>query len=159
MLTNMALKALKPAAKCYKSDGGGLFILVEANGSKLWRFAYRFNGKQKLLSGGRYPQTSLAQALAWRDTMKHQLAVGLGPSEERRKESAIAPVPPASTFEEFAREWLEARLLSWVPKYASRVVRAGTPHRELLQRGLPLRIPDERCDSDPCRDLSCPAKL
>jgi hypothetical protein len=123
MLTNIALKALKPDAKRYKkADGGGLFIFVEANGSKLWRFAYRHDGKAKLLSGGRFPQTSLADARAWRDKMKHQLALGLDPSEERRKEAAVVSVPAGSTFEEVAREWLEARILSWVPKYASRIV-------------------------------------
>ena len=123
MLTNVPLTALKPEAKRYKkADSGGLFIFVEANGSKLWRFAYRHGGKAKLLSGGRFPQTSLADARAWRDKMKHQLALGLDPSDERRKELAVLAVPVGSTFEEVAREWLDARLLSWVPKYASRIV-------------------------------------
>ena len=124
MLTNVALKALKPYAKPYKkADGGGLFILVEANGSKLWRFAYRYRGKQKLLSGGRYPQTSLAEARAWRETMKHQLALGLDPSAERTKAAEAAAVRKGSSFEEVAREWLVARQLSWVPKYAAHIVR------------------------------------
>lgn len=192
MLTNVALKALKPDAKRYKkADSGGLFIFVEANGSKLWRFAYRHGGKAKLLSGGRFPQTSLADARAWRDKMKHQLALGLDPSDERRKELAVLAVPAGSTFEEVAREWLEARLLSWVPKYASRIVArlevdvfpavgdkdiAEITPREMLDifRTIQARgsfetahriknycsevfryaIPDGRCDSDPCRDLS-----
>src|SRR3546814_20127049 len=54
--------------------------------------------------------------------MKHQLALGLDPSEERRKEAATAPAGEGSSFEEVAREWLEARILSWVAKYASRIV-------------------------------------
>jgi len=120
MLTNVALKALKPEAKPYKkSDGGGLFILVEMNGSKLWRFAYRYDGKQKLLSGGRYPATSLAAARAWRDMMKHQLALGLDPSEERAKEAAKPEA--GTTFEEIAREWLKTRQLASVPKYARQI--------------------------------------
>src|SRR3546814_18370762 len=83
MLTNVALKALKPDTKRYKkADGGGLFIFVEANGSKLWRFAYRHDGKAKLLSGGRFPQTSLADARAWRDKMKHQ-QIGRASCRER----------------------------------------------------------------------------
>ncbi|HEV7341416.1 MAG TPA: Arm DNA-binding domain-containing protein [Sphingopyxis sp.] len=113
MLTNLALKALKPEPKPYKkSDGGGLFILVEANGSKLWRFTYRHKGKQKLLSGGRFPQVSLVEARAWREMMKHQLALGLDPSEERRKEAEATSVGEGSSFEDVAREWLEARMLS-----------------------------------------------
>ncbi len=192
MLTNVALKALKPEAKRYKkADGGGLFIFVEANGSKLWRFAYRHAGKAKLLSGGRYPQTTLAEARAWRDKMKHQLALGLDPSKERQKEAAAAVIAQDSTFEEVAREWLEARMLSWVPKYGSRIVSrlendvfpvigdkdiAEITPREMLDifRSIQARgsfetahriknycsevfryaIPDGRCDSDPCRDLS-----
>src|SRR3546814_800695 len=192
MLTNVALNALKPGGKAYKkSDSGGLFILVETNGSKLWRFAYRYDGKHRLLSGGRFPQTTLVAARAWRDKMKHQLALGLDPSEERRKEAATAPAGEGSSFEEVAREWLEARILSWVPKYASRIVSrlegdvfpavghldiSEITPREMLDifRKIQTRgsfetahriknycsevfryaIPDGRCDSDPCRDLS-----
>lgn len=41
----------KPQAKSYKlSDGGGLALLIEASGSKLWRFRYFFNKKEKMLS-------------------------------------------------------------------------------------------------------------
>lgn len=190
MLTNIALKALKPQAKPYKkSDGGGLFILVEMNGSKLWRFAYRYNGKQKLLSGGRFPDTSLVAARAWRDKMKHQLALGLDPSAERAKEAAKPEV--GTTFEEIAREWLKSRQLAWVPKYASHItrrlegdvfpvvgdhdIREISPRQMLdIFRSIQARgsieiahriknycsevfryaIPDGRCDSDPCRDLS-----
>ena len=190
MLTNVALKALKPDTKAYKkADGGGLFILVEANGSKLWRFAYRFDGKHKLLSGGRYPQTSLVAARAWRDKMKHQLALGLDPSKERTKEAERPDV--GSSFEEVAREWLESRTLAWVPKYAKHIVRrlendifpvigeldiAEITPRQMLDalRKIEARgsiemahriknycseifrfaIPDGRCDSDPCRDLT-----
>lgn len=190
MLTNVALKALKPEAKPYKkSDGGGLFILVEMNGSKLWRFAYRYDGKQKLLSGGRYPATSLVAARAWREMMKHQLALGLDPSEERAKEAAKPE--GGTTFEEIAREWLKTRQLAWVPKYARQItsrlegdvfpvvgdhdIREITPRqmldifRSIQGRGsiemahriknycsevFRYAIPDGRCDTDPCRDLS-----
>ncbi|NIJ37720.1 hypothetical protein FHR22_002404 [Sphingopyxis panaciterrae] len=122
MLTNVTLKALKPEGKPYKKpDGGGLFILVEMNGSKLWRFVCRYDGKQKLLSGGGYPDTSLVVARAWREKMKHQLALGLDPSIERAKETAKPEA--GTTFEEIAREWLAARKLAWVPKYASHITR------------------------------------
>lgn len=195
MLTNLALKALKPQPKPYKkSDGGGLFILVETNGSKLWRFTYRHKGKQKLLSGGRFPEVSIVEARAWREMMKHQLALGMDPSQERKKAKAKAAGTSSesdNTFEQVAREWLEARMLSWVPKYASRIVSrlendvfpivgdkdiAEITPREMLDifRSIQARgsfetahriknycsevfryaIPDGRCDSDPCRDLS-----
>jgi integrase len=159
------------------------------NGSKLWRFAYRYGGKQKLLSGGRYPATSLVAARAWRDMMKHQLALGLDPSEERAKEAAKPEA--GTTFEEIAREWLKTRQLAWVPKYARQItsrlegdvfpvvgdhdIREITPRQMLdIFRSIQARgsiemahriknycsevfrfaIPDGRCDTDPCRDLT-----
>ena len=55
-LTDAAIKNLKPIEKSIqKSDGAGLFLMVNPNGSKLWRLAYRFDGKQKLLALGSYP--------------------------------------------------------------------------------------------------------
>ena len=124
MLTNVAINAFKSAEKPYKkADGEGLYLLVQPNGSKIWRFAYRFQGKQKLLSGGRYPQTTLLAARAWRKKMKHQLALGLDPSVERQKELEAGTVEKGSSFEEVAREWLLTRTLAWVPKYAALIVR------------------------------------
>lgn len=127
MLTNVAIKAFKPASKPYKkSDSGGLFLLISPNGSKSWRFAYRFDGKQKLLSGGPFPATTLLAARGWRDMMKHQLALGLDPSAERKaaKGRAVAGVPAeiANSFEHIAREWLETRMLAWSPRYAALVI-------------------------------------
>lgn len=78
MLTNVAIKAFKPADRPYKkADAAGLFLLIQPNGSKIWRFAYRYDGKQKLLSGGPYTQTTLR---TWRELMKHQLALGMDPT-------------------------------------------------------------------------------
>ncbi len=196
MLTNVAIKALKPASKPYKkADGAGLFLLIQPNGSKVWRFAYRFRGKQKLLSGGLYPATTLLAARGWRDMMKHQLALGLDPSAERKaaKGRAIAgaSAPIVNTFEHIAREWLETRMLAWSPRYAALVIgrleadvfpEVGkldistiTPRqmldaiRKIQARGaiemahrvknhcseiFRYAIPDGRCESDPCRDLS-----
>ena len=90
MLTDVALKALKPGPKPYKrADGGGLYILVQPNGKKIWRLAYRFAGKQKLLSGGAYPGVGIRAARTWREQAKAQLTLGLDPSGERRKDAAL----------------------------------------------------------------------
>ena len=56
MLTDTQIRNLKPAEKAKKyADGGGLYLYVARTGSKLWRMAYRFNDKEKLLSFGEYP--------------------------------------------------------------------------------------------------------
>jgi len=63
MLNDRQSANLKPRGKPYRvSDRGGLFVEVRPNGAKLWRHAYRYGGKQKLLSLGCYPDTSLALA-------------------------------------------------------------------------------------------------
>ncbi len=49
------------------SDGGGLYLLVKPNGSKLWQMSYRFERKQKTLSFGQYPERTLAEARGKRD--------------------------------------------------------------------------------------------
>jgi hypothetical protein len=61
MLTALAIENAKPRDKPYKiADGSGLHLLVTTNGSKLWRFRYRFAGKQLMLSLGAFPEVSLA---------------------------------------------------------------------------------------------------
>lgn len=64
MLTETAIRALKPAEKEYKkADSSGLHLLVKPSGSKLWRLVYRFNDKQKTLVGGKYPNAGLADCV------------------------------------------------------------------------------------------------
>jgi hypothetical protein len=62
-LSDVHLRGLKPTKKSFKvGDPGGLFVLVNPNGSKPWRLAYRYQGKQKLLALGAYPTISLGDA-------------------------------------------------------------------------------------------------
>jgi integrase len=99
---------LKPGEKDYKlSDSGGLFMLVTTNGSKLWRFSYRFDTKQKLLSLGQYPVTSLADARIKRDDAKKLLAEGIDPSVERKAERRNERIARANTFEAVAKELMD----------------------------------------------------
>jgi integrase len=125
MLTDAAIRTLKPAAKPLKrSDGGGLFILVTPDGRKGWRLAYRLDGKQKLLSGGNYPKVGLRAARLWRDQVRAQLTLGIDPSAARRQakeEQAAKEAAPTSRFREVAGEWLATRELSWAPRYAALV--------------------------------------
>jgi integrase len=66
------------------SDGGGLHILIQPTGSKLWRLAYRFAGKQKTLALGAYPTVSLEEARRHRDEAKKLLARSIDPSVQRK---------------------------------------------------------------------------
>jgi integrase len=106
--TDAYFRHLKPAEKDYKrSDEGGLFMLVTTTGSKLWRFAYRYDDKQKLLAIGPYPIVSLLDARAKRDDAKRLLAEDIDPSVERKAERREARIARANTFEAVARELME----------------------------------------------------
>jgi len=89
--------------KDYKlADGEGLYLLVRPNGSKLWRMKYRFDGKEKLLSLGRYPDLSLAEARLRRAEAKVALGQGRDPGASNK-------TPAGKTFEQAARAWHENR--------------------------------------------------
>ena len=80
-LTDTECRTAKPEATPYKkSDGGGLRLLVQPNGSKLWRMAYRFGGRHKELAFGRYPTISLSDAREARDNARKLLAKGTDPA-------------------------------------------------------------------------------
>jgi hypothetical protein len=70
-LTDTALRKAKPAAGLVKlSDGGGLQLHLHPNGSKYWKLAYRYDGKQKKLAFGVYPEVSLAEARKRREAAR-----------------------------------------------------------------------------------------
>lgn len=119
MLTDVEIRALVANGKPLKrADGGGLFLLVEANGSKHWRLSYRFAGKQKTLSGGRYPHVKLAAARKWREEAKAQLAAGADPSEVRKQAKREARAAVENSFESVAKSWMAANACAWSPRYA-----------------------------------------
>ena len=85
------IKAAKPDQKPYRlSDGKGLFLLVNPNGSKWWRFHYRFNGKQKTLSMGVFPDISLSKARQGTNEARQLILDGTDPSEQRKENKAKA---------------------------------------------------------------------
>lgn len=107
-LSDTQLRALKPIPTTKKfSDGGGLFVQVTPQGSKLWRLAYRYGGKQKLLALGTYAAVTLADARARRDTAKRLLASGIDPSAQAKAEKAATRAATEDTFQSIADEYLK----------------------------------------------------
>jgi len=103
MLTDKAIKALRAAEKPYKAaDGKGLYLHVQPSGARWWRLKYRFQGREKLLSLGTYPEVSLAKARDRRDEARRLVADGIDPSEARKAEKRAQ----ADSFEAIAREWM-----------------------------------------------------
>ncbi len=106
-LTDIQVKNAKPKGKAYKlSDAGGLFLFVAPAGGKLWRLAYRFDGKQKTLSFGAYPTITLLEARTKRDQAKKLLANDQDPSELSKLDKAEKQANNANTFELWANRWL-----------------------------------------------------
>ncbi|WP_305989285.1 integrase arm-type DNA-binding domain-containing protein [Roseibium sp. MMSF_3544] len=107
-LTDRQIRSLKTPEKPKKiSDGGGLHLLHNPNGSKLWRLSYRFADKQKTLALGAYPYVSLAAARQKRELAKGQLADGIDPSQQKKVEKAEAKVAHGNTFGAIADELLK----------------------------------------------------
>lgn len=107
-LTDLQLRKFKPESKTYrKSDGGGLFIEVRPNGSKLWRLPYRFNGKQKLMALGSYPETSLATAREKRLEARSLLQSDIDPLEKLKADRAEQEALNEHIFQNIAEELLE----------------------------------------------------
>jgi hypothetical protein len=85
MLTETRVRRVKPRRRARKlCDSGGLYVLVVHTGGRYWRYNYRFNGKQKTLALGTYPDVSLEKARARHQAARRLLAAGVDPSVQRR---------------------------------------------------------------------------
>jgi Arm DNA-binding domain len=84
MLTETAIRHTKPKEKPYKFlDARGLFMLVAPTGGRLWRFRYRYGGKEKLLALGAYPDVPLRRAREKRDEARRLVTEGIDPNVQR----------------------------------------------------------------------------
>ncbi len=102
------------------ADGGGLNLFVTAAG-KYWRLSYRFDGKQKTLALGVYPDTTLAVARKRRDEARAQLADGTDPGLLKKAAKEKSSKADTETFEAIARQWLQKTSARRGPKTQSRV--------------------------------------
>jgi integrase len=134
MLTDAKVRALKPIEKPMKvSDGGGLYMMTQPSGSKLWRMAYRFAGKQKTLAFGIYPEVSLADARVRRDEAKRQLRAGEDPGAVVKAER-LAIVATTNTFRAVAADWLQRKMVA--EKKAKRTIERARWLLDMLNDGV-----------------------
>lgn len=123
-LTDIKCKSAKPADKPYKlADSGGLFLLVNPNGSKLWRQKYRYLGREKLLAIGAYPLLSLADAREARDDAKKLLAKDIDPMTYKREGRRKAIRNAQNTFKAVALEWYDKKKNGWSESHGYHVKR------------------------------------
>ena len=106
-LTFAAIKTAHPQAKPYKLyDEKGLFLLVEPKGGRLWRLKYRFNGKEKKLAIGTYPEIGLKEARDKRDQARSLLAGGVDPGHKKKTDKQTQVLRAANTFQAVADEYI-----------------------------------------------------
>lgn len=109
-LTDAACRAAKPGSERVKLyDGDGLQLWVQTTGSKLWNFAYRYNGKQRQLAFGPYPEVGLGDARSHRERARKLLRDGLDPAENWSPVPAENSLEHAPTFKKIALEYVEKR--------------------------------------------------
>ena len=110
-LNDKAILALKPKTKFYQvADGEGLSIEVAVSGSKLWRFRYRFGGRERIMSFGKYPEVTLKAARGKKLEARLMVQDGVDPGLERKRAKLVATANAANTFEAVAAEFVEKLL-------------------------------------------------
>jgi integrase len=123
-LTDTLIRNAKPGTKPIKLfDERGLFLLVTPTGGKWWRFRYMFDGKEKLLSLGVYPDVSLKDARERRDEARKLVANGVNPSENRKIQKSARADLIANSFEVVAREWFAKYSATWAKNHGDRIIR------------------------------------
>ena len=122
-LTDIKVRTTKPSDKPFKlTDGQGMHLLINPNGSKYWRLQYRFGGKQKVLALGVYPMVSLGEARRKRDEAKKLVSDGIDPSEKKKADKIEQS--EALTFESVARDWHTACKRKWSDSHSERVLKS-----------------------------------
>ena len=121
-LTDTAVRTAKPADKPRKIfDGGGLYLEISPAGGKWWRLKYRFDGKEKRLSLGVYPDVPLKVARDRRDEARKLLALGTDPSDNRKAAKSVRD-RAANSFEVVAREWFAKYSPNWAVTHSDRII-------------------------------------
>lgn len=122
-LTNAAIKAAQPQAKPYKlADEKGMYLEVAPSGGKWWRLKYRFEGKEKRISLGTYPDVGLKEAREKREDARRLLAAGIDPGESRKAQKAAGTGDSLNSFEVVAREWFSRQRPTWVDSHADKIL-------------------------------------
>ena len=123
-LSDIAIRNAKPAAKPVRLfDSGGLYLEVAPTGGKWWRLKYRYEGKEKRLSLGVYPDISLKEARTRRDDARKLLANDVDPGEHRKAQKSARQDSAANSFEVVAREWYAKYSPTWVEHHGDRIIR------------------------------------
>jgi len=135
MLNDTLIRSLKAMNKPQKHfDGGGLFLFIPQTGSKLWRMAYRYDGKSKLLSFGAYPTVSLKEARERKEDAKRLLSKGIDPGVQKKQLHQDKLAAEHDSFKNIALEW-----------YANQTADLTAKHRMTVMFRLENYLFKSRC--------------
>ncbi len=138
-LTDAKIRTAKSKEKPYKlTDERGMYLYIAPGGGKLWRFNYAFDGKQKTLALGPYPEISLADARERREEARKLLANGVDPGNIKKAQKAARLERAANSFEVLAREWYEKQTGTWSDSHGVRILRRFERDVFPLIGGLPV---------------------
>ena len=143
-LTDTKIKGAKPKEKKYKlSDGGGLFLQVNPNGSKLWRLQYYFGGKRKEYAIGTLKDNTLKQAREKRGELRKLVDEGIDINEKKKRDNQLKEEEAKqkeNTFYNISQKWLkdytERKNLS--ENYSIRLGRALTNYVYPFIESMPI---------------------
>ncbi|MDR2436647.1 MAG: integrase arm-type DNA-binding domain-containing protein [Endomicrobium sp.] len=117
-LTDTKIRKAKPRDKDYRLfDGNGLYLLVTTKGRKWWRFRYRFNGRDKLMSFGTYPLVSLEEVRRRRDKYRKEIYKGKDPNQTSKL-----------LFYDIAIEWFNKNKHKYTENHAKNILNTISRH-------------------------------
>lgn len=150
-LTDIKVRTVKPLDKPFKlTDGEGMHLLINPNGSKYWRLQYRFGGKQKMLALGVYPTVTLADARKRREIAKKLVSDAIEPAEKKKEDKVERS--GSTTFESVARDWHASCSKKWSSSHSERVLKS-------LADNLFPSIGKNKISDLKTRDLLAPIKV
>ena len=123
-LTDTQIKKIKPREKAFAlTDGAGLYLWLTPVGGRLWRWSYRFEGKEKTMSYGKYPDVPLAMARELHQNARKLLAAGTDPMAKRKADKLDSQISQENSFEAIARKWLAHWQANKSPRHVDSVQR------------------------------------
>ena len=142
MLTDTAIKGLKPKNKLYrKTDTGGLLIEVKPSAKKVWRFRYKYADKENMLSIGEYPIISLKDARVKRDEYKNLLTNNIDPSAHIKEQKAeiIRSKQTTQTLRFYFDEWYTTKQSGWSINYQKEILKRANKHLLPYLADIPIK--------------------
>jgi hypothetical protein len=114
-LTEVKLRTIRPSGKIERfHDEKGLYLEISKAGGKYWRWKYRFEGKEKRLSLGSWPDVGLKKARDSRDEFRRILKNGNDPAPVKKSQEVTEGI----SFRSVAETWRNNMENVWAESHA-----------------------------------------